>query len=123
MPGFGVELGVYVLNSVVVPIVRELRSPVQSLSAVLKALSVGRSTSPPLGKRVIVLVVDRIYVYTRPREKRRAGVPGALGELWRRKVCGTPGFLVLWRRVKTLRRGEVRWVGVPKQRRGGGEQV
>lgn len=123
MPGFGVELGVYVLQRVVVPVVRELWSPVESLSAVLKALGVRRASSSPLGIRVIVTVVRSIYLQILPRTKRRTCIPGAPAELWRREVWGFPGFLVLRRRLKTLRRGEGRRVCVPQQRRGGGEEI
>ena len=124
LPAFGVEVGVDVLSRVVVPVVRQLRSPVQSLSAVLKALSGRCASSSPLGERVIIAVVRRVYPYMiPPRTERGARVPCALVELWRREAWGAPGFSVLWRRVKTLWRGEVRRVCVSQQRRGGGEEV
>lgn len=80
MPGFGVELGVDVLGRVVVPVVRELRSPVESLSVVLDALRVRAASSSPLRVRVIAAVVHRVYPHIPPRTNRGAGrVPGAMG--------------------------------------------
>lgn len=95
----GGELGVDVLSRVVVLTVRELRSPAESLSTVLKALVVHGASSPPLGQRLIVVAVHRVQPHIPPQTERGADVVRALAELWRSEVRALPGCLVLRRRV------------------------
>lgn len=99
LPAVGGELGVDVLSRVVVLTVRELRSPAESLSTVLKALGVRGASSPPLGQRLIVVAVHRVQPNIPPQAERGADVVRALAELWRSEVRALPGCLVLRRRV------------------------
>ncbi|TNN77737.1 hypothetical protein EYF80_012035 [Liparis tanakae] len=62
----------------VVPVVRALRCPVESLTAVLNAVIVRRAASSPLGEQVIASVEQRVRPRILPRRKRRAAVPDAL---------------------------------------------
>lgn len=120
----GGELGVDVLSRVVVLPLRELGCPAESLSTVLKELCVRGASSPPLGQRLIVVAARRVQAHVAPQAKRGAdGVVGVPAQLWRREVRAPGGCPALRRRVQALRRGEVRRVGVPQERGGGGEEV
>lgn len=123
LPAVGGELGVDVLSRVVVLTVQELRGSAESLSAVLKALGVRGSSSPPLGQRLIVVAAHRVQPHIPPQAKRRANVVRAPAELWRREVRALPGCPVLRRRVQALGGSDVRRVRVPQERGGGREEV